>query len=150
MASTSATASRSINRIIGAVFGGVYILVGILGFTVTGGRTITDTMGGKLLGLFMVNPLHNLVHIAIGLLLAGAAWTGTRAAKAVNTTVGAVYLVVGVIGLFVLGSSDNILALNSADNGLHFASALLLLGVGIAADRTAGGRIGTTPAQLPT
>jgi len=148
MATNRVTDVRSINRIIGTVFGAVYILVGILGFTVTGGRSMTDTMGGKLLGIFMVNPLHNLVHIAIGLLLAGAAWMGTRAAKGVNATVGAVYLLVGVIGLFVLSSSANILALNSADNGLHFASALLLLGVGLFADRPAGAGSDVTAPQL--
>jgi hypothetical protein len=57
-------------------------------------------------------------------------------AKAVNSTVGGVYLLVGIVGLFLVGSSANILALNGADNVLHFASAILLLGVGLSADRS--------------
>jgi hypothetical protein len=50
--------------------------------------------------------------------------------------VGAVYLLVFVAGLAVQGSSANILALNAADHGLHLISALLLLTVGLAADRS--------------
>ena len=40
-----------------------------------------------------------------------------------------------VVGLFILSSSANILALNSADNVLHLASAAVLLGVGLATDK---------------
>jgi hypothetical protein len=49
--------------------------------------------------------------------------------------VGAVYLLVGILGLFLVGSEANILALNSADNVLHFASAVVLLGIGLSADK---------------
>ncbi len=135
MATESRGAVRSVNRLVGVVFGAVYVLVGLLGFTVSGGSSFAGTEGGLLLGIFMVNPLHNIAHILVGaLLLAGGLGT-VLAAKSVNTLVGAVYLVLGVLGLFLLGSSADILALNSADNGLHFASALLLLVVGLAADR---------------
>ena len=46
-----------------------------------------------------------------------------------------VYLLVGILGLFLLGSELNIIALNGADNVLHFASALVLLGAGLGADK---------------
>ena len=65
---------------------------------------------------------------------AGARCTQT-ALRAANTAVGAVYLVVGVLGLFILDSSANILALNGADNGLHLVSGAVLLGVGLFADK---------------
>jgi hypothetical protein len=55
----------------------------------------------------------------------------------VNTLVGGVYLVVGLLGLFLVGSGANILALNGADNVLHFASAALLLAVGLSQDKSA-------------
>jgi hypothetical protein len=58
------------------------------------------------------------------------------AAKAVATVVGAVFLVLGIAGLFVIGSPVNVLALNGADNVLHFASAVVLLAVGLGADRS--------------
>jgi hypothetical protein len=69
-------------------------------------------------------------------LLLGAR-SGVAAARAANTAVGAVYLVVGVVGLFILNSSANILALNGADNGLHLVSGIVLLAAGLLADRTA-------------
>ena len=134
--------SSSPNRLVGTVFGIVYLLVGLAGFVVTGGVSFAATQGEPLL-VFDVNPLHNIVHLLIGAALLIAARTSVRAAKGVNTTVGAVYLLVGILGLFLVGSSANILALNGADNVLHFASAILLLGVGLAAD-TSSQHVGTS------
>ncbi|RHA44415.1 DUF4383 domain-containing protein [Cellulomonas rhizosphaerae] len=128
--------SQSPNRIIGAVFGAVYLLVGVAGFFVTSGVAFAGTEG-KALIIFDVNPLHNIIHLLIGGALLLAATRSVPASKAVNTTVGAVYLLVGVVGLFLVGSGANIIALNGADNVLHFASAILLLGVGLGADKAA-------------
>ena len=44
---------------------------------------------------------------------------------------GAVLLIVGIAGFFVLGSDVNILAVNQPDNLLHMVSAAVLLGVGL-------------------
>lgn len=126
--------SQSPNRLVGAVFGVVYLLVGIAGFFVTTDVSFAATDGQPLV-VFDVNPLHNVVHLLIGAALLVASRT-VGSAKAVNTTVGAVYLLVGIVGLFLVGSAANILALNGADNVLHFASAILLLGVGLSADRS--------------
>jgi len=127
--------SQSPNRLVGTIFGVVYLLVGLAGFVVTGGVSFAATEGEPLI-VFEVNPLHNIVHLLIGAALLIAARSSVRAAKGMNTTVGAVYLLVGILGLFLVGSSANILALNGADNVLHFASAILLLGVGLAADKS--------------
>lgn len=126
---------QSANRLVGAVFGTVYLLVGVAGFFVSSGAAFAGTEGGTLI-IFEVNPLHNIVHLAIGAVLLGAAASSVRAARAANSAVGATYLLVGLLGLFLIGSPANILALNGADNVLHFGSAVLLLGVGLAADRT--------------
>jgi hypothetical protein len=124
--------SRGPNVLVGGVFGVVYLLVGLLGFTVSGGHGFAATDGGKLLGLFMVNPLHNIAHLLIGALLVLAATRGGEAAASrMNTLVGGLYLVLGVIGLFILNNDVNILALNGADNVLHFGSAAVLLAVGL-------------------
>ena len=128
--------TQSLNRLLGTVFGVVYLLVGLAGFAVTGGVGLVSTKGNPLI-LFEVNPLHNVIHLAIGAVLLLAARSSVMAARAANTTVGAVYLLVGVLGLFIIGTAANILALNSADNVLHFSSALLLLGIGIGAYRGA-------------
>lgn len=115
------------------VFGAVYVLVGILGFFVS--ETFAGTDDDKLLGIFEVNHLHNIAHLLIGAALLVAS-KALAAARAANTAVGAAYLLLGVLGLFILDSSANILALNSADNGLHFASAAVLLLTGLFADKS--------------
>ena len=124
------------NRLVATIFGAVYILVGLLGFAVTSGVGFIATEGGLLLGIFEVNPLHNIAHLLIGAALLIAGLKSVPAAKAVNIAVGAVYLLLGVVGFFLVDTALNILALNTADHFLHLASALVLLGVGLAADRT--------------
>jgi hypothetical protein len=127
---------NSPNRLVATIFGAVYILVGLLGFAVTGGVTFVATSGGLLLGIFEVNPLHNVVHLLVGAALLIAGLTRVAAAKATNTTIGAVYLLLGIVGFFLVGTDANILALNTPDHFLHLVSAIVLLGVGLGADRT--------------
>jgi hypothetical protein len=125
------------NRLVATIFGAVYILVGLLGFAVTGGVGFLATEGGLLLGIFMVNPLHNIAHLLIGAALLIAGLASARAAKTVNIIVGATYLLLGIVGFFLVGTALNILALNTFDHFLHLASAIVLLGVGLAAERGA-------------
>lgn len=122
------------NKLLATVFGAVYLLVGLAGFTVTSGVGFFATEGADLI-IFAVNPLHNIIHLAIGAALLLAGLKSVPAARSVNTTVGAVYLLVGIVGLFLLNSAANIIALNGADNVLHLASAVLLLGVGLSQDK---------------
>ncbi len=123
------------NRLVATIFGAVYILVGLLGFAVTGGVGFIATEGGLLLGIFEVNPLHNIAHLLIGAALLIAGLASARAAKTVNIIVGATYLLLGIVGFFLVGTALNILALNTFDHFLHLASAIVLLGVGLAAER---------------
>lgn len=124
------------NRLLATIFGAVYLVVGLLGFFVTSGVGFFATEGRNLI-IFEVNPLHNIIHLAIGAALLIAGLGSTMAAKATNTTVGAVYLLVGILGLFLTTSALNIIALNGADNVLHLASALVLLAVGLSQDKSA-------------
>jgi len=126
---------NSPNRLVATIFGAVYILVGLLGFAVTGGVGFIATKGGLLLGIFEVNPLHNIAHLLIGAALLIAGLTRVAAAKATNTTIGAVYLLLGIVGFFLVGTGANILALNTPDHFLHLVSAIVLLGVGLGADK---------------
>ena len=123
------------NRLVATIFGAVYILVGLLGFAVTGGVGFIATEGGLLLGIFEVNPLHDIAHLLIGAALLIAGLVSARAAKIVNIVVGATYLLLGIVGFFLVGTALNILALNTFDHFLHLASAIVLLGVGLAAER---------------
>jgi len=131
---------NSPNRIVATVFGAVYILVGLLGFTATSGVGFVSTDGGLLLGIFEVNPLHNVAHLLIGAALLIGGLSNVRAAKGVNIVVGAAYLLLGIVGFFIADTAANVLALNTNDHFLHLASALVLLGVGIAADKNVSPR----------
>lgn len=116
------------NRVLGTIFGVFFVAIGIWGFF------LPD--GGAILGIFGVNLLHNCAHLLIGLILAVAAiFGGVASARTVNTIVGAAYLVLGVAGLFLLGTPVNFLAINAPDNVLHFASSVVLLAVGLGAER---------------
>lgn len=126
---------NSPNRLVATVFGAVYLLVGLVGFAVTSGIGFFSTEGANLI-IFEVNPLHNVIHLAIGAALLYAGLKNVQTARTVNAGVGAVYLLVGVLGLFLLSSPLNIIALNGADNVLHLASAVLLLGVGLSVEKT--------------
>jgi hypothetical protein len=129
-------ASGRLNTVAAGAVGAVFIVVGLLGFTVSGGHSLAGHTGGRLLGLFQVNSLHNLVHLGVGAAMVAAAIAGTRGARSANTVIGFVYLALGVVGLFITGDSPlNIVALNGADNGLHLAIGAVLVAVGLGADR---------------
>ncbi len=132
--------TKSPNRLVATIFGAVYILVGLLGFTVTAGVGFIATEGNLLLGIFEVNPLHNVAHLLIGAALLIGGLANVPAAKGVNITVGAAYLLLGIVGFFIADSALNVLALNTNDHFLHLASALVLLGVGLGADRSTAAR----------
>lgn len=133
------------NRLVGAIFGVVYLLIGLLGFVVTGFDEFAGTDTNEALLGFELNPLHNIAHLLIGGLLLFAALKGVSAAKGANTLVGAVYLLLGILGLFILDTDVNILSLNGADNVLHLASAAVLLGVGLTQDKNVRGDAPVVP-----
>jgi len=128
--------TASPNRLTAIVVGALYLLLGIGGFAVTTAIGFVEVPGGLLLGVFEVNGLHNLVHVAIGAALLVAGLAGARAAKAADSAVGTICLILGLFGLFVVGTPLNILAINGADNVLHFGTSVLLLGAGLGAERT--------------
>lgn len=130
-------------RMFAGAFGAVYLIVGLAGFAVTGFDDWIATDTGELLLWFELNPLHNLVHIAIGLaLLVGAARPGF--AQVIALVVGVAYAAVGVIGFFAVGEEWNILSLNQADNWLHVGTAVIaLLAVGAERNRVGPQRAAT-------
>lgn len=113
------------------VFGAVYLLVGLAGFAVTGFDNFAGKTYDDVLILFPVNPLHNIVHIAVG-----ALWLGSAAkhasAKSVNMLIGVVYALVAVLGFAGVLKFLAIENASSADNFLHIASAALALYFGSA------------------
>jgi hypothetical protein len=110
--------------------GVVYTLVGLLGFLVTGFDDFAAETNKTLLG-FEINPLHNIVHLLIG--VAGIAmWRPLRTARLYGWILAAGYGLTFLFGLFAAGNSDiNFLSLNGADNGLHLVSALAGLAIAL-------------------
>ena len=127
--------SAALQQLLGFAFGAAYLIMGLAGFTVSDGYQFAARHGGKLLGVFLVNPLQNVVHVVIGGALLAAAFAGARAARAALLAAGAALLLLGTAGLLVLSHSDNRLALNQPDNALHLVGGLALLGTGLAAAR---------------
>ena len=132
-----AAADRHPAQLLALTIGVVYTLVGIAGFFVTGFENFAAETDKTLAG-FEINPLHNIVHLAIG--LAGLAlWRRLDTARTYGWLLAAGYGLAFLYGLFAAGNSDiNFLSINGADNGLHLVSAAA--GVAIAlwpADRTA-------------
>lgn len=125
-----------LQRLAGAV-GVVFLLVGILGF-VPGITTDYSTMefaghesDAKLLGVFEVSILHNIVHLlfgAAGLVLART-WGSARTYLIAG---GAIYLVLWIYGLLVdHESAANFVPVNDADNWLHFVLGLCMIALGV-------------------
>ena len=110
------------------VAGAVLVLVGIIGFLADASFQFgTPHESGQLLGIFEVNAVHNLVHIATGgLLLAGAG----RADLALKVTIvfAAAYGLVTLIGLIQGDTVLGIIPVNAADNVLHIALTLGAVG----------------------
>jgi hypothetical protein len=117
---------RSPNRVVAVLAGAGFLAIGVDGFFAA---------DGLLFGVFVASAVLSILHLAFGLALVNAGIAGVRAARIVNASVGAVCLVVGYTGLFVVGGEYNVLGLNGAANVLHFGSAAFLLAVGLGADR---------------
>jgi uncharacterized protein DUF4383 len=105
-------------------FGVVYLLVGIVGFFITGFDAFASNGQDEMLLFFMINPLHNIVHIVIG--LAGIALSRTLAgARTYGWLLAVGYAAAFVYGLVAVGKDWDFLNINAADNVLHVATALV-------------------------
>ena len=112
---------------IAVVFGVVFVAVGVLGFVPA---VVPD---GKLLGLFEVNTLHNVVHLATGLIAIVVGMNGDGASRSFFRIFGVIYALVAVLGV-VYGEQPllGFVANNYADVGLHAVIAVVALYLGFA------------------
>jgi len=121
------------------VTGLVLIAVGVLGFFFGGsGFSVGPAVSGQPFIIFEVNGWHNIVHLASGaLLLLVAAKPATAITGAL--VFGVVYVVVTLWGFIDGNDILSIVPVNTADNFLHLALAVVALLVGL----TAGGLVGS-------
>jgi hypothetical protein len=120
-----------IAKLYARVFGFVALLIGILGFVP--GISSGYSGSGYLLGIFAINPLHNIIHILTGLVgIFAGYYAGGSYARMYALAFGIVYTLVTILGftpLVMSGSLLGLIPINLADNLLHIAitvSALLV------------------------
>lgn len=135
--SPKTTTTKSDLQKAAAAVGAVFLLVGILGF-VPGVTTDYGSMefaghesDAKLLGIFEVSILHNIVHLLFGVagLALARSWDGAR-----NYLIGGgvIYLVLWLYGLVVDEDSPaNFVPVNDADDWLHFVLGVAMIALGV-------------------
>ena len=115
------------------LFGIVFIAVGVLGLLTDGGMAMNADMetAPKLLGLFPVNLLHNVVHLLFGGwgLAASRSWGGAKSYAQIG---GVIYLVLAVLG-FVAPDTFGLIPIGGNDIWLHAVLGLALAAVGFTA-----------------
>ncbi|MFF1251995.1 DUF4383 domain-containing protein [Pseudarthrobacter sp. NPDC058329] len=131
--STRATGARTGLQTAALATGGVFLLVGVVGF-IPGITSNYGAMGmaghgsrSLLMGVFQVSVLHNVVHLAFG--VAGTLLARThQQARSYLIYGGVIYLVLWLYGLLVGDETPaNFVPLNGADNWLHLALGLAMI-----------------------
>jgi hypothetical protein len=118
---------NSVARTYSLVLGAILLILGLLGWIPA------LAPGGHFLGLFSLNPVHNLVHLLTGLVGLGAGvLLLDRSVRLYTLTMAVVYGLVAVAGYLQAGVLS-VLAVNLADTLLHTAIFVLSLLVALAA-----------------
>jgi ABC-type transport system involved in multi-copper enzyme maturation permease subunit len=124
-------------QLLAGLVGLVYLALGIIGLIITGFGGFGDATHSTL-WLFSINPFHNVVYIVIGALGVLMALT-SKLARTYGWLVLVAFGVLVLWGLAITGvfsenpvsGLGNPLALNTADNWLHFGTALLGLVIAV-------------------
>ena len=127
------SATQNLALLVGVVF----LAVGVLGFIpgITSNFSDLSFAGhhsdAKLLDIFQVSVLHNIVHLLFG--IAGVALARTiSTAKLYLVGGGVVYLVLFVYGLVIdMDSKGNFVPVNGADNILHVGLGIGMIALGL-------------------
>jgi hypothetical protein len=120
-------------RLYCTLVGAVLVGAGILGFFYEASFATGDSIDAdEVFGILAVNGWHNLVHLAIGLLLLAAAGTAARSAA---LGVGALYIVLAIWGFIEVdggvGDLIELVPINTEDNWLHLILGLTGVGAGL-------------------
>jgi hypothetical protein len=137
----SVRTDRSPLQLAATAVAATFVLVGILGF-IPGITTHYSDMTGaghnsmaKLLGIFNVSVLHNVVHLLFGIVGLALARTA-NGAKNYLIGGGVIYLVLWIYGLLIdKNSNANFVPVNTADNWLHFVLGAAMIALGVALGR---------------
>ncbi len=120
-------------RYFALVLGIFYTLVGVLGFfpplitdtQPVSGALAVDLFSGRLLGIFPVNILHSLVHLAVGI-WGIVAYKGYAASVVFSKSIAVLFGILTIMGLIpVLNTTFGLIPLFGADILLHAGTAIL-------------------------
>src|SRR5687767_12646618 len=118
------------------IFGVVFLLVAVLGFLASGMSMEADpALAPRVLGLFPVNVLHNVVHLLFGIWGLAASRTATAATQYAKIA-GAIYVVLAVLG-FIAPTTFGLIPIGGHDIWLHALLGISLLAAGLTARETA-------------
>ncbi len=122
---------QNITQVFALIVGLVYLVVGIVGFAVTGFTGLVTDGQDKLIG-FDLDVFHNVVHLAIGaIFIAVSRLNDAGIAQGVVIGGGLVYVLAGALGylneLQILSIDDTF----AADNFLHLFSGIAAIAFGI-------------------
>lgn len=124
---------HSLAQRIGPLFGALYVGIGVIGFFVTGFDNFLQNTDETLFG-FSINPMHNLVHLAIGaFLIVMSTRRSVPTAEGAIMGVGLFYVVAFVIGSV---SKDNLTIISmygytDLENYNHLVNGVALLTLGL-------------------
>ena len=126
----------SLARWVAGVVGVAYVLLGVIAFLPDPlvQASAEPSATGAVLGIVPVNPLLNVVHLALGgALLYASAATGT--AILVSRVIGVGLLALGLLGVVAAGGYG-LIPLGGGALVLHLATAAMLLGTSLAGTAT--------------
>lgn len=106
---------------IALLFGVIFLAVGVLGFVPN--PLVSPT------GVFVVNGMHNLVHLLTGAAFLAGAYFGY--ARQTTIGIGVYYVAVALIGFITKGDMMlGLIHINAADRWLHAGLAVAILTAG--------------------
>jgi hypothetical protein len=112
-------------KTIAFIYGIIFVVIGIMGFIPK------FAPHHHLLGIFHINPLHNIIHLVTGIAGFWVCYTSQHASRIFFQVFGVIYGIVTILG-FIAGNKEilGLIANNQADNVLHLIVAILSLYLG--------------------
>lgn len=126
---------HSPNRLLGTIFGIVFLIIGILGFFLATPLPYATAEGAVLIGLFAANGALSTIHVLVGAALLLSGLGGVLPAKLAAVILGAALFVFSLVGFGIAHTGANIFAVNTPDNLLHLVVGLILLVLGLTTDK---------------
>lgn len=134
MATVQVARERTFVQRAALIFGWGFVVLGVLGFLVTGASMEDDPLlAPRLLGLFPLNVMHNVVHLLLGV-WGIASVPSFMASKAYALGAGVIYLLLALLGVFS-PSMFGMVPIGGNDIWLHLLFGVPLVAIGLMAKR---------------